>query len=263
MNRLMPRADCMLNQERQQKILEFIRADGTVRVSKLSDILRVSEGTIRRDLDILDTAGLIQRIHGGAIIGTPTLPEAPVISRMNENAQAKRRIGKAAADLIQEGETIFISTGTTANEVARNLCNRSNITVITNSLLVLNTLSQAENISTIGLGGLLRRSELSLIGYLTEQGLKELHPQRVFMGIRAVSLRLGLSNEMMTEVATDRVIISSAPQIVLLADHTKFDKFSTAMVAPISVVSTLVTDDATPADIIAGFRKRDIEVIVA
>jgi DeoR/GlpR family transcriptional regulator of sugar metabolism len=250
-------------QERQQKILESLRKDGAVRVSRLSEVFNVSEATIRRDLDLLHETGFLQRTHGGAVVANPALPEPPVIQRLSENTQAKERIGRAAANLIRDGETIFIGTGTTAHEVARNLCDRRNLTVITNSLLVINTLAQAENSSVIALGGLLRSSELSFIGYLTEQALRELHPQKVFIGIHAVSLRFGLSNDILPEVATDRVIIESAPEIVLVADNTKFDKVSTAIVAPLSVVSTVVTDDSTPTEIIAELREAEIEVIVA
>lgn len=189
--------------------------------------------------------------------------EPPIIQRLNENTQAKERIGRAAAKLVRDGKTIFIGIGTTAYEVARNLYDRHNLTVITNSLLVINTLSQAENSSVIAFGGLLRRSEMSFIGYLTKQVLRELHPQKVFIGIHAVSLRFGLSNDILPEVATDRVIIESVPEIVLVADHTKFDKVSTAIVAPLSVVSTVVTDDCTPTEIIAGLREEEIEVIMA
>ena len=103
----------MLNQERQQKILELVRQEKVVRVNRLAESLSVSEATIRRDLNYLNETGLLQRTHGGALIATTTPPEAPVIHRMNDNAQAKKRIGKAAADLVQDGETIFIGSGTT------------------------------------------------------------------------------------------------------------------------------------------------------
>jgi DeoR/GlpR family transcriptional regulator of sugar metabolism len=218
-----PKESGMLNQERQQKILEQVRKAGAVRVSQLSEGLSVSEATIRRDLDMLHESGFLQRTHGGAVVANLASPEPPVIQRMTENILAKERIGKAAAKLVRDGETIFIGSGTTAREVARNLSDRRNLTVITNSLLVMNTLSQTENNAVIALGGLLRRKELSFIGYLTEQMLRELHPQKVFMGIYAVSLRFGLSNDDLSEVATDRVIIASASEVILLADHTKFD----------------------------------------
>lgn len=253
----------MLNQERQQRILELARKERVVRVSQLSEALNVSEATIRRDLDLLDETGFLQRTHGGAVVANQASPEPPVIQRMHENTQAKERIGRAAAQLIRDGETIFIGAGTTAHEVARNLSDRVNLTVISNSLLVINTLAQVENISVISLGGSLRPSELSFVGYLTEQVLGELHPQKVFMGIRAASLRFGLSNDILPEVATDRVIIKSGSEIILLADHTKFDKVSTFFVASISDVSIVVTDDKTPAEVLTGLREEQIEVIVA
>ena len=240
--------------ERQHKILQILEKSPSVRVSDLSVSLGVSEATVRRDLDKLHEVGQIRRIHGGAVLVERITPEAPVIQRTTENIEEKRRIGKLAASLVKEGETIFIGSGSTTQEVARNLIGRQNITVITNSMPVINLLSQEEGISLIATGGFMRSSELSLIGHLTELVLRELHPQKVIMGIRAISLAEGLTNDYLPEVSTDRVIIQSAPEVILVADHTKFGTVSTALVAHISAIQTLVTDSGIGADLLASLR---------
>jgi DeoR/GlpR family transcriptional regulator of sugar metabolism len=252
----------MLDQYRENEIIKLIKAKGTVRVSELSKLLDVSEATVRRDLDKLDGKSQIQRIHGGAILIEKSDPEPPVILRKTLMSDEKERIGKAAANLINEHETIFLGSGTTAEAVARNLVGHKNITVITNALTVINILVQENGISLIATGGLFRDSELSFIGHITEQSLKELRPQKVIMGIRAINLTAGLTNDYLPEVSTDRVIIQSAPEVYIVADHTKFEKVSTAFVAPVTSVNKIITDSGVPESIISHFHENNIEVLV-
>lgn len=252
----------MLNNKRQQQILHLLDENASVRVSELSKSFGVSEATVRRDLDSLHEMGRIQRIHGGAILVERAAPEPPVVHRTNENIAEKQRIGQAAASLVLDGETIFIGSGTTTLEVAKSLVNRQNLTVITNALPVINVLAQSEGISVIATGGLLRLSELSFIGYITDQALHEFRPQKVIMGIRAISLLGGLTNDYLPEVTTDRIIIQSAPEVILVADHTKFGKVSTAFVAPLSSIHKVITDSATPPEIIDELRRTNIEVLM-
>jgi DeoR/GlpR family transcriptional regulator of sugar metabolism len=253
----------MFTYERQHKILQILEKNPSVRISGLSESLGVSEATVRRDLDRLCETGAIKRIHGGAVRMERTPPEAPVILRTTVNIEEKRRIGGLAAGLVNAGDTVFIGSGTTALEVARCLAGRQDLTVITNAQTVINLLSQEEGITLIGTGGFLRSSELSFIGYLAEQALRELRPQKVIMGIRAVSLDQGLTNDYIPEVSTDRVIIQSAPEVVLVADHTKFGKVATALVAPLTAIHTLVTDTGLDEDILVGLRGLVKNVLLA
>jgi DeoR/GlpR family transcriptional regulator of sugar metabolism len=248
--------------ERQKKILDLLEQRENARVSELSDLLGVSVATIRRDLNKLREKGEIERFHGGAVISLPAAPELPVIQRSGENAAEKERIGKAAAALVQDGDVIFIGSGTTALEVARNLVGSKNLTVITNALTVINLLSNEENITLVTMGGVFRRSELSFIGHLAEHALSELRPQKVIMGIRAISLQDGLTNDYLPEVNTDRAIIHAATEVIVVADHTKFGKVSTAFVASINAIHKLVTDDQTSKEIIESIQAQGVEVIV-
>jgi DeoR/GlpR family transcriptional regulator of sugar metabolism len=250
----------MLNPQREQKILHHLRTNSSVRVVELSEMFGVSEVTIRRDLQKLQENGKIRRVHGGAVVLEKAAPEPPVILRTGEQASEKRRIGAAAAALVEEGDTIFIGSGTTTEALALSLLGCQNITVITNSLIIINHLAQDSGISVISTGGVLRASEFSFIGHLTEQALQELRPNKVFMGIRAIDLARGLTNDHMPEVSTDRVIIHSAPEVILLADHTKFSKVSTAFVAPLTVVHKIITDTGTPAAILTAILAEGIEV---
>lgn len=252
----------MLKHERQVHIGKFLSENGFLGVSQLSDRLGVSEATIRRDLAELAQKGMLKRTHGGAIVSEKASPEPPVMQRAQEHSDIKSQIGRKAASLIQEGETVFIGSGTTALEVARHLTGRQNITVITNAVTVINVLAQETGITVISTGGMLRPTELSLIGHLSEQVLSQFRPRKAFVGIRAISLTEGLTNDYIPEIGTDRIIFQSAPEIVLVADHSKFGKISTAFVAPVTAVHHVVTDDKTPNDIIEQLRKVGINVLV-
>jgi DeoR/GlpR family transcriptional regulator of sugar metabolism len=253
----------LLREERKRKISEFIEENKKATVAELSELFGVSESTIRRDLEELDEQGVIQRAHGGAVVVERAAPEPPIIQRIAENEEKKRRIGEAAAELVRNGETVFLGSGTTTLEVARNLVKRDNLTVITNALNIANLFAGKPNITVIVVGGLLRHSELSLIGHITEQVLKELHADKVIMGMRAVSIEEGLTSDYLSETMTDRTIIQFAPEVILVADHTKFGKVSTAYVAPVEQITTLVTDAETDPALLSRLREMGIQVIVA
>jgi DeoR family transcriptional regulator of aga operon len=253
----------LLREERKRKISQFIKENKKATVAELSKLFEVSESTIRRDLGALDEQGVIQRAHGGAVVVEQATPEPPIIQRVAENEEEKSRIGRAAAELVRDGETVFLGSGTTTLEVARNLVERANLTVITNALNIANLFAGKSNITVIIVGGLLRHSELSMIGHITEQVLKELHADKVIMGMRAVSIEEGLTSDYLPETMTDRTIIRFAPEVILVADHTKFGKISTAYVAPVEQITTLVTDAETDPALLSRLREMGIQVIVA
>lgn len=251
------------NIERQQRLLRYIEEQQRVGIAEIRDRFAVSEVTARRDLEALESQGLIQRVHGGALALRRAPPELPALDRAHEQADEKRRIGAAAAALIHDGETIFLSSGTTTLEVARHLRERMELTVITNSLPVLNLLAGAPEITLIALGGMLRRSEMSLIGHVTELALAELRADKVIFGIRAIDLEHGLTNDYLPETMTDRTILRIARTVIVVADHTKCERTSAAYVAPITAMQTLVTDDAAPPAFVAALRERGVQVVVA
>jgi DeoR/GlpR family transcriptional regulator of sugar metabolism len=253
----------LFTKQRQLAIAEVITRDGQATVEALCQLFDVSPATIRRDLDELDTQGVIIRTHGGAMRISQAIPELPVLQRSSDQLEAKRRIGKAAAAFVPDGATIFIASGTTTLEIARALTSRSNLTVITNALNIACLLADAPGITLVVCGGVLRRSELSLLGHLTNYALSDLRTDMVFIGAHAVSIEHGLSADNLAEVMTDRAILDIGVQRVLVADHSKFDKFATARVAPLSAVQTVITDDALDARLVEQLHEHGIEVIVA
>ena len=253
----------LLSTERQQQIVRYVEDKRQATVAELSKLLKVSETTIRRDLSALQSEGRILRAHGGAVAAEHRVPEAPVISRAADHAEEKKRIARAAADLVQEGDTIFLGLGTTALEVARTLADRSNLTVITNALHIVSTLAGHTGITVIVLGGLLRHSELSTTGYLVQRTLEDLRADKVIIGVTALGLKDGLTGNYLPEVNTVRAIMSMSREVIVVADHSKFGRISTVSIAPISAINTIITDDGAPPDQVDALRRAGVKVIIA
>ena len=254
--------DFLSNLERQQRMARLFERNGRLSVAQICEQFGISETTARRDLEVLAEQGLIQRVHGGAIIVRHAAPEEPILHRSHEQETEKERIGRVTASIIQDGETLFLGSGTTVLQVAQNLVER-NITVITNSLPVINLIAERSNISLVALGGVFRESELSFIGHITEAALAELRADRVILGTRALSLEQGLTNDYLPETMTDRAILKVGRQVVLVTDHTKFGRIATAFLAPLESLHTIVTDNATTNEYINELETRGITVIRA
>jgi DeoR family transcriptional regulator of aga operon len=255
--------------ERQNRILHLLARQPRITVTGICSQFGVSEATARRDLETLASQGKLQRVHGGAISVHNAPPEPPMIQRQIEQAGEKIRIGYIAAGLVQDGDTVFLGSGTTVLEVARHLWNNHTrwkprgLTVITNSLPVINLLAGVSEITLISLGGMLRQSELSFIGHITELAIAEVRADKVILGIHALSLEQGLTNDYLPETMTDRAILHAGRQVILVVDHTKIGRVSTALLAPMDCVHTIVTDPQTPKEFIAAVESRGIQVIIA
>jgi DeoR/GlpR family transcriptional regulator of sugar metabolism len=253
----------VVKDRRQQDILDAIREDQHVTVNVLSDRFSVSEVTVRRDLRELEEAGTLRRVHGGAIASEPAPPEPPVIRRMGHLDACKAAIGRVAAGLVFDGDAIFLGSGSTVAHVARSLRGHKGITVITNALTVAYELALVEEITVVVTGGAMRRSELSLVGHLTEAAVHELRVNKVIIGMRAISPDEGMTNDYLPEVMTDRAIIRMADELIVVADHTKFGKVAPALVAPVERIRTLVTDTQADPETLERLRSLGIRVVIA
>jgi DeoR/GlpR family transcriptional regulator of sugar metabolism len=247
--------------ERQQRLLRFIEQQQRITVNQIVQHFDISLATARRDLEVLADQGKVQRVHGGALAMRQSPPEPPVLQRTAEQSSEKARIGQAAADLIADGETVFLSSGTTVLEVARRLHSKRNLTVITNSLLVVNELADARDITVISLGGMLRHSEMSLLGHITELALSELRADKVILGIRAIDPENGLTSGYLPETMTDRAILKIGREVIVVADHTKCGASATAFVAPITSIHTLITDTGTAEEFVQAVQAQGVKVM--
>ena len=253
----------LLSAERHRLLIEFINNQKNVSIADVCEHFTISEATARRDLDLLAERSLIERVHGGAVSKETRYNEPPVLLREKEQYQEKKRIALAATKLIEDGETIFLGSGTTVAEVAKNLVNRKNITIITNSVLVINNLVEHPDITTIMVGGILRHSEFSLIGHLTNEALSGLRADKVIIGIHSIDPQYGLTSGYMPEIVTDRAILGIGKQTIVLADHSKCGKVSVAFLAPVNSIDILVTDQEVSEKFESEVTAMGVKVIKA
>jgi DeoR/GlpR family transcriptional regulator of sugar metabolism len=256
--------DRLLKEERQQRILEVLQEFKRVTVPELSQRFGISEVTIRRDLHELAQNGRLHRAHRGAIEVSPAPPEAPVIQRMALEQEMKERLARAAASLVQDGDALFIGSGSTTMLFSRMLLGLKRLVVITNAINIAAELAAADSDWTIVLaGGVLRKSELSLLGHITEQTLQEVRVDRIIMGVQALSVEDGWTTDHMPEVQTTRRIVSMASNLVILADASKLGRKAAAFIAPLTRVTTLITNREADAHFVTRAKALGVQVIQA
>lgn len=253
----------MLGRERQNLILDTLNSSRTVRIPELTERFNVSVATIRRDLDILESEGLIRRIYGGAELAERKSYEQPIFNtRVTRHAAQKAAIGAAAAKLISEGDTVVLDIGTTTLEVAKNIGEISHLTVLTNSLPVLNELVSG-NVNVYALGGRLRGQELSIGGSIAEETLGNFFVDKAFVGAGGVTLENGITDYSPDSAQLCSAIMKRANEVILVVDSSKFNKNVFAKVAPINHIDTVVTDSGIPQEYVDFFAKSDIRLIIA
>ncbi|MBU2702772.1 DeoR family fructose operon transcriptional repressor [Sporomusaceae bacterium BoRhaA] len=230
----------MFAEERQASILELIKAGQPVKVGILTERFGVSESTIRRDLQELEDAGCLHRTHGGAILGhseyEPSFQEKATCCLAE-----KQQIATAAVSLIEQGETILLDSGTTTLEIARQLRGKK-VTIATNSMDIAQIFVDDTITEVILLGGSLRKPTRSLVGYLTNQTLKNLHFDKVFLAANNIDLEQGVTTPNMMEAETKRHMLLSGQEVILVVDHTKFGQKSLCHICDLSEISLLLTD---------------------
>ena len=252
----------MLAEERQRQIVDYLSARGMVRVHDLRGDLQLSLSTLRRDLQEIEQQGRIRRVHGGVVL-VEERTQPPFLQRSTEMAQHKRRIGACAADLVADGETIIVTSGSTTQAMVPFLASKSNLTVITNAVNVAYLLAQYPHIAVIVLGGWLNHTECYALGYLTELCLRDLRADKVFHGIYGLDPEHGLTSTSIQDVQTDRTIIGGARELIVVADHTKFERNGPVRLAPITAASAVVTDSEAPAAPVEAMRSLGVRVLQA
>jgi DeoR/GlpR family transcriptional regulator of sugar metabolism len=244
---------------RRADIAERLRIEGEASITVLADHYGTSEMTIRRDLDYLEEEGLARRARGGAIFLHSRAYEPPIHQRSAVQAEAKCRIGAAAAAMVHEGETVILDIGTTTAAMAKALRDDLEVTVVTCSLLIANELATKPRVRTILTGGTVRPGELSLVGPRAQNAFAEYHCDAVYLGIAAVAAA-GLTEYNEDDAHVKRAAIASARRVVVLADATKLGRVTFATVAPLADVDALVTDAPADHDVVRAARQLGVEV---
>lgn len=249
--------------ERRAEILAWAREDGSVRVRELAEAFEVSEVTIRQDLERLETEGHVERTHGGAFLKSVTQQVRAMALQHQANMEAKQAIGRAAAALVRDGETIILDSGSTTTEVAANLLDRQALTVITNGLNIALLLGAQPSIAVHMPGGHFKAPTLSVSGERSVDYFDGMFVQRLFLATAAVSLEAGLTFPALGDIPVKRAMIESAEQVCLVADSSKIGKRSFSALGPVSMIHSLITDSGISNEDATRFRDLGIEVIIA
>ena len=234
----------MLAAQRRSRILSELETDGTVKVSDLVAVLGVSDMTVRRDLDVLQRDGMLEKVHGGAVIrAEPSASEPGFEAKSARQLAQKAAIATCAASLIRPGSAIAISAGTTTHALARLLVGVPNLTVVTNSVGAADVLHRAGNptMSVLLTGGLRTPSD-ALVGPIAISALKSLHLDAVFMGVHGMDARAGFSTPNLLEAETNRAMVASGRRLVVLADSTKWGVVGLSTMAELSEASMVISD---------------------
>jgi len=248
--------------ERKDQIFDLITRKGRITVDELIEKFKVSGATVRRDLEFLEHQDLITRAHGGAMSKSRVSLEPDFFEEKEKFLEEKERIGQEAAKLIEEGEVIFLEASTTVLELARNIQNNKNLTVVTNSLDIAQELDGKEGISLIITGGSPKRRTRALIGPLTEATLSQMRIDKAFMGVNALDPTYGITAPTLEEAQTRKKIVKASNKIVILSDHSKFGKQSFAAVDHLQSIDILITDRGIPEETKVALERLGIEVRV-
>ncbi|GHU05931.1 DeoR family transcriptional regulator [Spirochaetia bacterium] len=257
-----------MQHERRMDIVERIKRLKTVKVQDLMGHYQVSIETIRRDLEFLEEKGQLQRVYGGAILrGYYSAAEPAHEDREQTNSREKKAIGKQAAALINDGDSLFLDYGTTTGVMVRHLGDRKNLTILTNALLIARELVQIapkpNGWRVILLGGELREDEFTVSGALAEANLKDFYVTKTFIGVGGISVEAGLTDYYLQEVGTHRLAIERANMVIGLADHSKFGITTLNRICPADKLDVLVTDWGTPEAVLEEYRALGIRVLSA
>jgi DeoR/GlpR family transcriptional regulator of sugar metabolism len=235
----------MLAGQRQKVILDEVRRRGAIRIGELIELLDVSDMTIRRDLDVLATAGLVEKVHGGATApsGGSSANEPGFEAKSHRQLDEKETIARAASALVKPGQAIGLTAGTTTWRLAHYIRDVPDLTVVTNSIQVANVLHTGSRPDlTVILTGGVRTPSDALVGPVAVATLRSLHVNVLFLGVHGMSLAQGFSTPNLLEGETDRAHVASAERIVVVADHTKWDVRGLSRIARLDEAHVLVTD---------------------
>ena len=254
----------LLVEERRRRIMDLLEAQERVTVEELVSRFAVSAVTIRGDLDALAKAGAVVRSHGGALKRVDAPEDMPLTVKETLHHAEKVRIGHAACQMIRDGETIMLDSGTTTAEIARQIkfLKFSSLNVITNALNIAMELANHPNVRLIMIGGVLRQMSYSLSGPHAERTLRGLHADRLFLGVDGIDPEIGIMTPDIHEAQLNAVMIQVSREVVVVADSTKFQRRSLSVITKLDSVHRLITDEGLAPETVQLLRGRNIDVVL-
>jgi DeoR/GlpR family transcriptional regulator of sugar metabolism len=253
----------MLANQRREKIFELIQEDGSAKVINLAKIFKVTEVTIRQDLEKLEKDGLVIKEHGGAFLKNIKDQVQSFSLGHRENIDKKELIGKKCIEFIENGDSIILDSGSTTTEIAKHLKGFKNLTVITNALNIALMLGAEPGIVLIVTGGEFKPPTLSLTGQKAADSFKGLNVQKLFLATAGISLKSGLTYPSISDLVVKKAMIEAADTTYLVADSTKIGKSAFASLGALSLIDYIITDNGIEEKHKEIFRNNEIELIIA
>lgn len=253
----------MFAEERRNRLLQILQETRSLSVPEAAARFDVTEETIRRDLKLLEASGFLQRTYGGAIPSDDARSEPSLEVRQGINMPGKDRIGRKAAELVQDGDTIILDASTSSLSMARHLKDKKNLTVITNAEKIVLELVGTPDITLISTGGILRHGSLSYVGRAAENMLAGLQAGTVFLSCRGFNPLRGFTDASEPESEIRRQMMRRAQKTVYLCDQTKFDRIGFVTTAALSEVDVLIVDERLPAGWDVAFGQANLMVLQA
>jgi len=250
-------------EERRRLIREMVEAKGSVTVDELAESFGISKVSIRSDLRLLDSMGVLVRSRGGALVIRDD-DDLPITVKENLHRAQKIRIAEEAVKQIEDGETIILDSGSTTAEIAKQIrgLKLNSINVITNALNVAVLLANTSHVNLIMLGGVLRNNSFSLSGPQAERALEGLYADRLFLGVDSIDPEIGLMTPHLLEAQLNAKMIQISRKVIAVADSSKLMRRNLSVIARMDQINTLITDKAAPASLVELFNATGVEVIL-
>ncbi len=240
----------MLPLERRNAILEMLKAKQAATVDELCAALYSSGATIRRDLQELESSGLIRRTHGGAVYIESITRDFPLTLRENENLSAKEQMAQKALAHIKDGQTLFMDSSSTVYHLARRLSGFHNLRVITNGLKTASALAEIGGVEVYGTGGLLRENAMSFVGNQAMDFVRQFNADLAFISCRGIDAEVGITDSDENEANLKRIYIQNAANVILLCDSSKLGKRYFCKVSPLDAVRKIITNGQLPPEFV-------------
>jgi len=250
-------------EERRRLIREMVESKGSVTVDELAESFGISKVSIRSDLRLLDSMGVLVRSRGGALVIRDD-DDLPITVKENLHRAQKIRIAEEAVKQIEDGETIILDSGSTTAEIAKQIrgLKLNSINVITNALNVAVLLANTSHVNLIMLGGVLRNNSFSLSGPQAERALEGLYADRLFLGVDSIDPEIGLMTPHLLEAQLNAKMIQISRKVIAVADSSKLMRRNLSVIARMDQINTLITDKAAPASLVELFNATGVEVIL-
>ncbi|MBC8052539.1 MAG: DeoR/GlpR transcriptional regulator [Sphingobacteriaceae bacterium] len=253
----------MLPNQRREKILELLKEDGSAKVTNLSKLFKVTEVTVRQDLEKLEKDGLVLREHGGAYLKNIEDQVRNLSLSHRENMDKKEMIANKCLEFIESGDSIILDSGSTTTEIAKKLKGFKNLTVITNALNIAMMLGAEPGIELIVTGGEFKPPTLSLTGQKAADFFKGLNVQKLFLATAGLSLKAGLTYPSISDIVVKKAMIDAAEITYLVADSSKIGKASFASLGALSLIDYVITDAGIEEKHKQVFKDNEIELIIS